>query len=55
MRASLKKFMSDESGSVAIEYACILTLITIGIVGSLASMGNSVSTYLENALAGLTR
>ncbi len=46
-------FLRDESGTSSIEYGFILTLITIGIIGSIVSMGNSVTTYLNNVLSGL--
>lgn len=53
MLRRLKVFRDDESGLVLVEYGLILTLITILVIGSLVSMGGSVSGFFTDALAGL--
>lgn len=55
MRMLLKAFVKDESGGIIVEYGLILTLITILVIGSMVSMGNSVDGFFNSALAGLTR
>ncbi|MEM7171888.1 MAG: Flp family type IVb pilin [Pseudomonadota bacterium] len=38
----MKKFFRDESGATAIEYAMILGLVSMAIVGSFYTLGNSI-------------
>ncbi|MGD0763677.1 MAG: Flp family type IVb pilin [Roseiarcus sp.] len=40
----LNVFVDDESGATAIEYALIVSLIAVFIIGALAALGTSVSS-----------
>lgn len=40
--ARVRRFLMDEEGVTAIEYALIATLIAVAIVGSVTLLGNSV-------------
>ena len=53
MVKSLKKFVANESGATAIEYALIASLIAVFIIGSLQVLGTHLSsefTEVSNAL-----
>lgn len=43
-----KKFLKDESGTSAIEYALIGTLIGLVIIGSLTSIGTNTTVTMDN-------
>lgn len=42
--ARVRRFLMDEEGVTAIEYALFAALIAVAIVGSVTLLGNSVST-----------
>lgn len=52
-----KRFIQDETGATAIEYALILTMGSIGIIGALSALGveyesmysNIATTLVENS------
>jgi pilus assembly protein Flp/PilA len=43
MKIGLVRFVTDQSGTVAIEYSLIALLISIGIIGALAMSGTVLS------------
>ncbi|WP_265517546.1 Flp family type IVb pilin [Nitratireductor luteus] len=46
----LKKFLSDENGATAIEYALIALLISIGIISGATALGGAISdSYTSTA------
>ena len=50
MIESLKKFVSNESGATAIEYALIASLVAVAIIGALTAMsGKLQNTFNEVA------
>jgi pilus assembly protein Flp/PilA len=49
------RFVTDESGTIAIEYGLIALLISIGIIGVLAVIGTTLGAMyvgISNAVAG---
>ncbi len=44
----LKKFLKDESGTTAIEYALLGTLIGVVLVGAMTSVGTNTTVTLTN-------
>lgn len=44
MIKSLKRFVANESGATAIEYALIASLIAVFIIGSLQVLGTKLSS-----------
>ena len=44
----MKTFARNESGSTAIEYALIGTLISIAIIVSLTAIGSNIKTMFEH-------
>jgi pilus assembly protein Flp/PilA len=44
MLKSMKKFVGDDSGVTAIEYALIASLITVFIITAVTTVGGKVST-----------
>jgi len=38
-------FMDDQSGVASLEYALMLALVTMGVLGSMETMGASVSDW----------
>lgn len=43
----LKRFLFDERGTTAIEYALMASLVAVAIIGSLSAVGNSSTVQLE--------
>ncbi len=48
----LARYLSDESGASAAEYALILALVAIVIIGGLTILGQAINTVL-NTTAGV--
>lgn len=48
----LQRFLSDESGATAIEYAIIAGLIFLAIVAAIVPIGGELSTVFADAAAG---
>lgn len=44
----IKRFLRDETGSTAIEYSLIATLIAIGIIGGLGQLSTALQLYWDN-------
>jgi pilus assembly protein Flp/PilA len=44
---SLKRFLSAQSGSTAVEYGLIIGLIALGLVGLLSQMGDDLNEPLN--------
>jgi pilus assembly protein Flp/PilA len=51
----IKRFVKDEKGATAIEYALIAGIIGIGIVASLGTLKTGLSTIFNNVNTGLTK
>ncbi len=45
----LMQYLSDESGASAAEYALILALVAIVIIGGLTILGTTINTVLSTA------
>ena len=53
--AVISDFWRDESGTTAIEYACIAALVSIAIVGAVRTMGNNLnSLFFQKISSNLT-
>ena len=48
----IRRFMSDEHGATAIEYALIITFIAIVIVGGATSLGTKVGATFNKVGTG---
>ena len=44
MRRLISKFLADQSGATAIEYALIASLIAVFVIAAITTVGKSVST-----------
>ncbi len=53
MIKSLKKFVANESGATAIEYALIASLIAVFIIGSLQVLGTQLSSEFAEVSGAL--
>lgn len=51
--AAIRRFLSDEDGSPAIEYALIACGISVAVVGVVTNLGSEVRTVLYDKLAAL--
>ncbi len=51
---SIKKFVADESGISAVEYALLLALIGAGIAAAAFTLGDQVSTNITDATTALS-
>lgn len=47
MRKLLERFLKDRSGATAIEYALIVALVGIAIIGGARLLGSQVSTTMN--------
>lgn len=54
MRHLLARFVADEQGATAIEYALIMVLVGVGIIGSLTVLKGALNTSLTASATGLT-
>lgn len=45
----LKKFLCDENGATAIEYALIASLVSLAIIGGATTTGTAISDLLQEA------
>ena len=50
---SIKKFVADESGISAVEYALLLALIGAGIAAAAFTLGDQVTTNITDATTSL--
>jgi len=50
---SVRRFLSNESGATAIEYALIATGISIAVVGAVTTLGSEVKATLYDKLVAL--
>lgn len=44
---NLAKFISDESGSTAIEYGLIASLVVLAIIGAMSSVGTATDAMYQ--------
>ena len=51
--AGLVRFLKDERATVSIEYALIVTILSIIAIGSMISVGGSVNSFFTSASNGL--
>jgi pilus assembly protein Flp/PilA len=52
MKDRLNSFITDESGVTAIEYALIAGLISVVIIGAVATIGTTINALFFGPLAG---
>lgn len=48
MRQTVRRFLKDDSGATAIEYALIVTLISLGIYAGIGQTANSLEYLWGN-------
>jgi pilus assembly protein Flp/PilA len=53
MNQLAKRFLADESGATAIEYALITSLIAVALVGILTNLGKALSSEFKEISAAL--
>jgi pilus assembly protein Flp/PilA len=53
MKNLLARFMQDESGAAAIEYALIAVLIALAIIGGATALGTSINDKLQGIATSL--
>jgi pilus assembly protein Flp/PilA len=49
----LMQYLGDESGASAAEYALILALVAIVIIGGLTILGTTINTVLQTGAAAI--
>lgn len=54
MLNAICRFVRDEEGASAAEYALLLVIITLGIVGAVTALGNNITTAIQSAANCLT-
>lgn len=50
----IRQFVKEEEGASAAEYALLLAIITLGIVGAVQLLGTNISAAINGAAAVLT-
>lgn len=53
MAALLKRFLNEEGGTTAIEYALIAVLLVIGIISGAGVMGQGLIVFFDKVSGGL--
>ena len=53
LHTSLRRFLHDERGATAIEYALIASGISIAIVGTVAVLGGNVQNFYSSVATAL--
>ncbi len=51
MMNAIRRFVKEEEGASAAEYALLLAIITLGIVGAVQLLGTNVSNAINQAAA----
>jgi pilus assembly protein Flp/PilA len=54
MKNIFSRFVKDESGATAIEYALIAAIISVGIIAALQSLQGQMKTTFGDVSTGLT-
>ena len=50
----IRQFVREEEGASAAEYALLLVIITLGIVGAVTLLGTNITTAITTAAGCLT-
>ena len=53
MQNHFARFVDDESGATAIEYALLASLIAVAIIGAATTLGTNIGSTLNNVSAKL--
>jgi pilus assembly protein Flp/PilA len=53
VRSALRRFLKDECGATAIEYALIASGVSIVIVGTVATLGSKVTSMFTSVATAL--
>jgi pilus assembly protein Flp/PilA len=53
MIQSIKKFVANESGATAIEYALIASLIAVAIIGTVTTVGVNITSVFNEVANNL--
>lgn len=53
MTKSLERFLADDSGATAIEYALIAALIALAVIPSMNAMSNKLKTVFNEVSSNL--
>lgn len=54
MLNAIRGFLKEEEGASAAEYAVMLTVITLGIVGAMTILGANITIAITNAAGMVT-
>ena len=54
MLNAIRRLVKEEEGASAAEYALLLVLITLGIVGAMTTLGGNITAAISNAAGCLT-
>ncbi len=54
MKNFLKQFWNDESGQTLTEYALILAVIAVAVIGLMVTMGDKIKEVFQSIIDALT-
>lgn len=49
MKDQILRFLIDEDGPTAVEYAVMLALILLAVIGTVASLGSNLNSSLDDS------
>lgn len=53
MKASIKRFLKDEEGANMVEYALLVALVGVLLIGTIALLRGGITTAFTNATTAL--
>jgi pilus assembly protein Flp/PilA len=53
MFASIRNFLADESGPTAVEYAVMLAMILMGVIGTISTFGGHAGAMFGNSQSAM--
>ncbi|MDP3848074.1 MAG: Flp family type IVb pilin [Pseudomonas sp.] len=53
IKTSVLKFVNDEEGLTAVEYAVAGGLVSLGVVAAFTNLGAAISTVIANLIAAM--
>ncbi len=54
MKDQLLRFLADEDGPTAVEYAVMLMLIMLAVIGTVLNLGSNLNDSLDNSNTEMT-
>ena len=53
MKNAISRFVADESGATAIEYALLASLVAVAVIGGMTTLGTNIGKTFNNVAGNL--